>query len=1384
MQASKQGGRGMRLAVGNRGAGVVARWVGRGLLVSGLALSTLPAVDGNGALSLVSPAMAQTPRNAREALVDPFPDMITEDVAAKAASAVAMFQDLIARRAPRLDNARLLEATLERLAVDRTGIDVPAPPDMTAAPDTLEAAQAMVDRWTRRSEAVDAIVSLGKERLARLDEMRNLSLLLADEADLLARAAADVRPLMESLLVRQRAGELEAEDLPKLDMARLAAEPMARESADWRHVAQRAALDKARTERDVADAQAEVAEDAADVARAQRWLQEATTRANLVSAMGDQPVGELVADFMGQVADFDGMYSDLSRALGKVEAQFRAIERAETALSELVPPEAPPVDQGEGGSGFLAQREEARRAVALAEAVLAYRDEMWNGTRALRSLIREALDGMEDVKGRVGPAVSQALTLDVLSQLLQERSESAGVTVPAEAQGDRYAARLTRLRESGATLAEQETALAARLEELDDAVTAGFAARSEARRALNTHKQVLAREEEWTVFIQDLQDLDAPALIQAFEEANAAYRESAAQLPAIEQAVDSRAEALAAALEGIKAQVDPVQLTVREQPEGFSTWLAAQNLRIEAPPVDTAAAAAAAEGAAAATAEAESTGEEHHTSSAEGEAAATAATPQGEAATHAAADAGRDEPSRAVVWLRSLRELRDGTVVRRRTFYQDAQSLRIEVGGELDQIQAALTVQKDNSQAVLDSARRAWAAAALLRRRVREGGIEDAALPEGVADWTSREALERASSVNGRVMAVLAQLDGPRAELDSLKILDGLINPLEDWRETLSRNTEELSDFIRLREVYGTIAEFDAMDPLQRRQIESEIAERIAADLGSYKVLSDYFASSETKNIDELLNRYYERLIVNERRVENLGERQGILVKLSEQTLQTRELLQGLRDGVAEVVTLAEQRLAVQTALVQAALNPLQASDILATVNEQTGGSLTAADIPQLPHGDDEEKLREARNALINGLNGDWALASGYGMWLRELDMMIAPLGGLDQRVEGYQDLNARLDATRDDIQRTIGRLVGYSPNELQRLVTDGALGDRERQQLAMGEIGSLRVQRESALKDSALLSLAALVIIPLVGLAVVLLARMVGSFIVSRAAKREAEEPGTTERVRTLNRILQTMITFGAVALSIIYMLQSVNIDVGPLIASLGIFGLALAFGAQSTLKDVFAGFFLLLEKQLNVGDWVIVNGTVGMVESIDLRLTTIRDWQKGGLNYISNGDISSVMNWCRGSEDNPMIKGQKKNSGVGNSWVRFYVTFDSDPEKVVAILREQAELFKTDEVHGHKINDIWVDPGINKIHPDTRCFEFRVLLLGNISIWGAGRAYQNRAVKALVDAGISLPQARINVTNLPPMELLASGQGIEALPGIEGADRDGPDMEPGPGR
>lgn len=119
-------------------------------------------------------------------------------------------------------------------------------------------------------------------------------------------------------------------------------------------------------------------------------------------------------------------------------------------------------------------------------------------------------------------------------------------------------------------------------------------------------------------------------------------------------------------------------------------------------------------------------------------------------------------------------------------------------------------------------------------------------------------------------------------------------------------------------------------------------------------------------------------------------------------------------------------------------------------------------------------------------------------------------------------------------------------------------------------------------------------------------------------------------KRIDTLVRVFRYIATVVIGAITIMLVLSEVGISIAPILATAGVAGLAVGFGAQSLVKDYFTGFVMILENQIRVGDSVEVGGKTGLVEEVTLRYVRLRDLE-GAVHYVPNGVIATVTNRSR---------------------------------------------------------------------------------------------------------------------------------------------------------
>jgi len=171
--------------------------------------------------------------------------------------------------------------------------------------------------------------------------------------------------------------------------------------------------------------------------------------------------------------------------------------------------------------------------------------------------------------------------------------------------------------------------------------------------------------------------------------------------------------------------------------------------------------------------------------------------------------------------------------------------------------------------------------------------------------------------------------------------------------------------------------------------------------------------------------------------------------------------------------------------------------------------------------------------------------------------------------------------------------------------------------------------------------------------------------------------------QIQTLAGVINSIGVFLIVFVSGLEVLQELNINLAPLLASAGIAGLAIGFGAQTLVKDVINGFFILLENQYDLGDVVRIAGVKGTVEAMSMRSTTLRD-DDGTIHVVPNSEIHIVSNTTRDWSQLTM---------------RVVVAFGEPSEKIMKLLREVSDEIKNDPLFADDIvSDIQI-PGIDRV-------------------------------------------------------------------------------------
>ncbi len=221
------------------------------------------------------------------------------------------------------------------------------------------------------------------------------------------------------------------------------------------------------------------------------------------------------------------------------------------------------------------------------------------------------------------------------------------------------------------------------------------------------------------------------------------------------------------------------------------------------------------------------------------------------------------------------------------------------------------------------------------------------------------------------------------------------------------------------------------------------------------------------------------------------------------------------------------------------------------------------------------------------------------------------------------------------------------------------------------------------------------------------------------RIKKVEAEK-----RINTLMSISKRMGRMVIWIIFIMIFLRQIGIDIAPILAGAGIVGLAVGFGAQELVRDFISGFFMLFEDQIRKGDVANINGEVGIVEKIEMRTITLRDFS-GSVHIIQNGKVNTLANMTK--EWSAIVL------DVG-------VAYKEDVDKVIGIMREVGEKMAQDD----DFKDQIVEPveifGLDKFADSALIIKARIKTIP-LSQWAIGREYRRRIKYAFDENNIEIP-------------------------------------------
>ena len=227
-----------------------------------------------------------------------------------------------------------------------------------------------------------------------------------------------------------------------------------------------------------------------------------------------------------------------------------------------------------------------------------------------------------------------------------------------------------------------------------------------------------------------------------------------------------------------------------------------------------------------------------------------------------------------------------------------------------------------------------------------------------------------------------------------------------------------------------------------------------------------------------------------------------------------------------------------------------------------------------------------------------------------------------------------------------------------------------------------------------------------------------------------DIDSPEVQRRTETLQRVISNTLSAVIFAMAFFMVLSELGVNIAPLIAGAGVAGIAIGFGAQNIIKDIFAGVFIMMEDQFRVGDVAQLAGVVGLVEDINLRRTTLRDFNMNQ-HIIPNGEIGIASNFT------------KEKSRVN---LDIEVAYKEDLDEVMAIINRVGAEISADPEWSPKITDPLKAMRVQNFGASG----IAIKVMGEtvpMEQWAVAGEFRRRIKRVFDDEGIEIPFPHMTV-------------------------------------
>ena len=217
-------------------------------------------------------------------------------------------------------------------------------------------------------------------------------------------------------------------------------------------------------------------------------------------------------------------------------------------------------------------------------------------------------------------------------------------------------------------------------------------------------------------------------------------------------------------------------------------------------------------------------------------------------------------------------------------------------------------------------------------------------------------------------------------------------------------------------------------------------------------------------------------------------------------------------------------------------------------------------------------------------------------------------------------------------------------------------------------------------------------------------------------------------KRARTLSRLVKNALTSLVLGVALLMILRELNVDIMPVLTGAGIVGLAVGFGAQTLVKDLISGAFLILDDNVRVGDVARINGTGGLVEAINLRTIVLRD-HEGTVHVFPNGSITTLSNLTK---------------DFAFAVVDVGFTYREDTDMVIDVLRTVAAEVAADPAIAPNVLAASEVQAVEAFGNGQMTVRIRIKTRP-LTQWDVGRELRRRIKKAFDARGIEMPDPRM---------------------------------------